>query len=246
MWKNSEIKLLHSTYYCPYYIIHFYYVFIHFGYFRLLSDCKHSVDTLSVFVSRYSCIPIFFPTIFMLFLPNPPAAALYPAARRQYFYTWRGILACAHFVFVTLIFVFFFNFLFFCFSRLRCYSRVVFWASENVVRNLCAKCGKRRIDIPFFFFATAGLLQDFEMCTIFRRRRRQPGVGRTNFKDEVVSWRLYRYKKKWRNRRRGKIIFSFNFGFSSPIKQMNVLRHSSRVWLFSDDFWEIVKEKKDF
>lgn len=67
----------------------------------------------------------------------------------------------------------------------------------NGVQNLCAKCGKRRIDIPFFFFAATGLLQDFEMCTIFTTT----GCRTNEFRKTKYRRLFYEVEERWEERR---------------------------------------------
>lgn len=166
-----------------------------FGYFRLH---PHRVDTLSR-CSSLLYLRLFryhFHAFHWIYHPVP----LYPPPPP--FYTWRDVLACARFVFVTLIFFFFFNFpLFFCFSRSRCYSRVVFAGAGEVgemVYKICVLSAEREESISRFSSSPLPVSFRILKCVPFSRR---PGVGRTNFERQSIG--DYFMKLKRGGRREG-------------------------------------------
>lgn len=173
-------------------------VLTHFGYFRLFSatstPCRHP------FAVFFSPVPTFISLPFSRFPLNlPPCPSLPPPPP---FYTWRDVLACARFVFVTLIFFFFFNFpLFFCFSRSRCYSRVVFAGAGEVgemVYKICVLSAEREESISRFSSSPLPVSFRILKCVPFSRR---PGVGRTNFERQSIG--DYFMKLKRGGRREG-------------------------------------------
>lgn len=173
-------------------------VLTHFGYFRLFSatstPCRHP------FAVFFSPVPTFISLPFSRFPLNlPPCPSLPPPPSVLHLTRCSGVRSFRlRYSYFLLFFQFSSFFLFFSLALLfTCGIRGGGGGWGNGVQNLCAKCGKRRIDIPFFFFAATGLLQDFEMCTIFTTT----GCRTNEFRKTKYRRLFYEVEERWEERR---------------------------------------------